>query len=240
MQTSNIRSKLAKSQGPHQKPFRILILNAKGGCGKTTIATNLACQFANENHKTVLIDYDPQASASEWLSVRPNNLPFIHCVSAGSKAASMTRTWQLRVPPGTSRVILDTPARLDAMTTTKLVREADSILIPVMDSPIDVRAATRFLTDLMKYPEFRHAKHKAVVLGNRVRHNSLSYDALKAQLEEMGIPFLTSLRESEHYAHAAAEGLGIQELSSKDADPDKDSWQKLARLIEQNDTTPAA
>ena len=238
MQTGNANG-LAKPQGLHLKPFRILILNAKGGCGKTTIATNLACQFANENHKTVLIDYDPQASASEWLSIRPNNLPPIHCVSAGTSAAGMTRTWQLRVPPGTSRVILDTPARLDQITTARLVREADSILIPVMDSAIDVRAASRFLKDLMKYPEFRQAKQKAVVLGNRVRHNSQSYDDLKALLDELEIPFLTSLRDSEHYALAAAEGLGIQELESKDADLDKDCWQKLARLIERSESTPA-
>src|SRR4029078_5889739 len=49
----------------------ILVTNAKGGCGKSTIATSLAAYFASEGYATALVDYDPQASALSWLEERP-------------------------------------------------------------------------------------------------------------------------------------------------------------------------
>jgi chromosome partitioning protein len=49
----------------------ILVTNAKGGCGKSTIATSLAAYFASEGYATALVDYDPQASALTWLEERP-------------------------------------------------------------------------------------------------------------------------------------------------------------------------
>ena len=49
----------------------IMVINAKGGSGKTTISTNLASYYANGGFKVTLVDLDPQGSASKWLSSRP-------------------------------------------------------------------------------------------------------------------------------------------------------------------------
>ncbi len=215
-----------------QRAHRILVLNAKGGCGKTTIATNLACQYACENQQTALIDYDPQASSTHWLDARPKGLPPIHCVKAGHKSGLTTRTWQLRVPVGTTRIIVDTPARLEAMTAAKLIREADTILIPVMASPIDIRAATQFLTELTKYPEFRNSKKRIAIVGNRVRKNTKSYKYLESFLKDLDIPFISSLRDTQNYVRAAEEGIGIQELKLKSAKEESAQWYSLVRWIE--------
>lgn len=214
------------------KAHRVLILNAKGGCGKTTIATNLACQFASENQQTVLVDYDPQASSTCWLEARPSHLPLIHCISAYQNKGQVTRTWQLHVPQGTTRVIVDTPARLDTITASKLIKEADTILIPVLASAIDIRAATQFLEGLMKDAEFRRLNRRIAVLGNRVRKNTKAYVKLQAFLEKLDIPFITSLRDTQNYVRAAEEGLGVQELSLKSAQKDSIQWHSLVRWIE--------
>lgn len=220
-----------------KKAHRVLVLNAKGGCGKTTIATNLACQYACENHPTALVDYDPQASSSSWLEVRPEDAPPIHCVAAYQNKGQVTRTWQLRVPHGTTRVIVDTPARLDAMTAQKLIREADTILIPVLASAIDIRAATQFLAELMRDAEFRRLNKRIAVLGNRVRKNTKAYAKLVAYLNELNIPFITSLRETQNYVRAAEEGLGVQELKLKSAEKDCVQWHSLVRWIDGDQDT---
>lgn len=217
----------------NQKPQRILVLNAKGGCGKTTVATNLACQFACEGHITALIDYDPQCSSTQWLEARPNHLPYIHSISAHTQKAHVTSAWHLKVPMGTTHIVIDTPARLESISAIKLVREADVVLIPVIASPIDIRAAAKFIESVLKSPEVRNSNKRIAVLGNRVRKNSKSYKALSEFLEALDIPFLTSLRDTQNYVRAAEEGVGIQELNLKSARQDMEHWQSLARWIEQ-------
>jgi chromosome partitioning protein len=222
-----------------QKPHRVLVLNAKGGCGKTTIATNLACQFACEGHNTALIDYDPQCSSSQWLEARPKHLPAIHSISAHTNRNLVTSAWQLKVPTGTTHVVVDTPARLEAMTAIKLIREADTVLIPVVASSIDIRAATQFIKNVLKSPEARdfnkqRSPKRIAVMGNRVRKNSKAQRTLSAFLAELDIPFLTNLRDTQHYVRAAEEGLGIQELKLKSTQADCQHWHSLARWIENN------
>ena len=57
----------------------IMVLNAKGGCGKSTIATNLASYYAFiEEKNVVIVDFDPQASSLEWLAVRGEEWPEIY------------------------------------------------------------------------------------------------------------------------------------------------------------------
>src|SRR5690606_7119572 len=48
----------------------IMLMNAKGGCGKSTLATSLASHYANQGLKVALADYDPQGSSMDWLAVR--------------------------------------------------------------------------------------------------------------------------------------------------------------------------
>ena len=60
----------------------IMVLNAKGGCGKSTLATNIAAYFATEGANVALADYDPQRSSLDWLERRPDDRPKIHGVAA--------------------------------------------------------------------------------------------------------------------------------------------------------------
>ena len=137
-------------------PIRIMIANAKGGCGKTTMATNLASFMSNAGHKTVLVDYDPQGSSMDWLQARDLHLPTITGLPAFQNMNSQgaTRTWNLRVPVDTARVILDTPQVWRAMLSD-LIQQSDMVIIPVIPSAIDIRAATGFIRDVLLSRAFR-------------------------------------------------------------------------------------
>jgi chromosome partitioning protein len=95
---------------------RILVVNAKGGCGKTTLTTNLAALYASMEVSTALVDHDPQGSASQWLKARAEALPAIQGIAPWrhTAEASTTRRFQMRLAFAARRVIIDTPAALSA------------------------------------------------------------------------------------------------------------------------------
>ena len=84
---------------------RILVLNPKGGSGKTTIATNLASYFASQGDHPLLSDEDPQGSSTRWLKKRKPEQAFIHGIAAFDRNSRMTRAWQMRVPADAAHVV---------------------------------------------------------------------------------------------------------------------------------------
>ena len=89
---------------------RIVVLNPKGGSGKTTIAINLASYLASRQQTPVLMDFDPQGSSLRWVKKRQPTQPPIHVIAAFEKDTRTTRAFQLRVPDNATHVIVDTPA----------------------------------------------------------------------------------------------------------------------------------
>ena len=217
------------------QPTRILIANAKGGSGKTTIATNLSSLFANRNETAVLIDYDPQGSASQWLQSRQSERKAIHGVAAYRKStAQVTRSFHLRnIPADTSKVIIDTPSGLNGSLLNELVRECDIVLIPVTPSPIDIRATTFFIKDLLLCPAYRTAPKRVAVVANRVRKNTLVYSKLELFLNSLNIPFIATFRDTQYYVRASEYGLGLHDLDNARQN-DLSDWQKLIDWIDQD------
>ena len=84
---------------------RIVVLNPKGGSGKTTLATNLASLFAERGHKTALMDHDSQGSSTYWVGQRSAERPAIQVIPAYKHPISVTRNFFLRVAPNTEYLI---------------------------------------------------------------------------------------------------------------------------------------
>ena len=66
----------------HKDLRKIVVLNPKGGCGKSTLATNLAGYLASSGHSVAIMDFDPQGSAMRWLKIRPGNSAPIRGIAA--------------------------------------------------------------------------------------------------------------------------------------------------------------
>ncbi|MDX1563384.1 MAG: ParA family protein, partial [Gammaproteobacteria bacterium] len=138
----------------------ILVTNAKGGCGKSTIATNLAAYFASEGFITTLADYDPQQSALSWLEERPDDYYEITGVAGFDDGLR-------HVPRNTEFLVIDAPARSHGKELTELVRRAESVIVPVLPSPIDIKAAEKFVDELMKVHKVADRKARVAVVANR-------------------------------------------------------------------------
>jgi chromosome partitioning protein len=211
---------------------RIVVLNPKGGSGKTTIAINLASHFALHGERTVLIDLDPQASAARWVKNRQQVQAPIHLIAAFERDARVTRTFQLRIPEGTDRVIVDTPAAIQAHDMPELTRAADKILVPVLPSDIDIHACSRCIQDLLLVAKVRREDNRLGIIANRVRRNTVIYQSLARFLSSLEIPIVATLRDSQAYVRAAAQSLGLAEMKPYQVAEDTAQWQPLLEWLQ--------
>lgn len=209
----------------------ILVLNAKGGCGKSTIATNLASYFAWEKEmKVVLADYDPQGSSLAWLEVRGEEWPEITGIAA----------WKdpLRPSRDTDVVIMDAPARVHGSELTQLVRKAETIVFPVLPSPIDMRAAATFMQELRATGRVQRGEAKIGLIANRVRENTIIFAELYDFLRKLNVPYIATLRDTQNYIKAEERGVGIYEMAPSQVWQDIEDWEPLIKWLNSKRSMP--
>ena len=190
------------------------MLNPKGGSGKTTIATNIAAQFATQGRSVVLLDEDPQGSSTRWLSKRPDSAAHIHGISSVLPLSGVTRSFAMRIPPETERIVVDTSAALADLQLIETTRGADRIIVPVMPSDIDIHAATRCIASLLLKAKIDRHDNRLAIVANRVKTNTLVFKSLMKFLGALDIPLVGLLRDTQCYIHAGTAGLGVHELSN--------------------------
>jgi chromosome partitioning protein len=206
---------------------RILVLNPKGGSGKTTIATNLASYFAISGDRPLLQDNDPQGSSSRWLKKRKPDQAFIQGVAAFERNSRMTRAWQMSIPADAAHVIIDTPAAVPAQEMPDMTKNADAIIVPVLPSDIDIHACSKCIADLLLIAKVRRDEYRIGVVANRVKRNTVIYQSLMRFLATLRIPVIATLRDSQNYVRAAEQGVGIHEMKRYVVEQDLEDWQPM-------------
>jgi len=209
----------------------IMVLNPKGGCGKSTIATNLASYYASQGKKVALVDYDPQQSSLDWLEERAEQRATIIGI-AGHKGGLK------KIPKNCDVAIIDAPARVHGKELTNLLHQAETILIPVMPSLIDMKATAKFIDQLKATPAIKNKKAKIAVVANRVREGTLIFDELDGYLRKVGVPYIATLREAQNYVRAYIRGLGIFELPPYLSWPDQEEWEPLLEWLAGRSSRP--
>ena len=202
-----------------------LIANPKGGCGKTTLATNLAGWFARRGHRVMLGDIDRQQSSRAWLKLRADALPPI-------------RSWDIepgepaRPPKDTSRVVLDTPAGLHGKKLDVVVKSIHRVLVPLQPSIFDILATRAFLDVLLEEKAVRNQKTFVAIVGMRVDARTRAAHELERFVEGLDVPVLGFLRDTQTYVQAAAHGLTLFDLSPSRAEKDLPQWQGIIDWVE--------
>lgn len=193
----------------------ILVVNPKGGCGKTTIATNLAGYYATKGISTTLVDLDKQRSSYQWVKSRPESAPKIEAYTEVQEFS-------------TKRVIFDCPAQIHIGLTTDLINKSDIIVMPINPSIIDHRAAFKFIFDIRGMIRADVCKHVNIgLVANRANEGFKSFTELERFSKLMQTPIITSLRNSQNYVTAANEGLSLFEMPSHKVSKDVEQWRAL-------------
>jgi len=211
---------------------KIVILNPKGGCGKSTLVTNLAACYANRGTTPAVMDYDPQGSTMAWLARRSDELPAVHGIAAFKKTMQATRSWQLRVPNDTDTLVIDSPASVDHDDLRTLTRDSTSILVPVLPSSMDIHAASRCIADLLLVAKVDRRDRKLAVVANRTRKNTRSFATLMRFLDSLGIPVIAVLRDTQNYVRAAEQGIGVCEMQPSRVRPDVEQIEKIVSWLD--------
>ena len=201
----------------------IMVINQKGGSGKTTIAVNLAAYCAQRGYQTTLMDLDPQESSAQWLSVRPISKSKIN----GSKQFNKT------LKKGKNRVVIyDVPAAIHGSRLENYIKKADMVIVPVMPSPIDMRAAREFIQCVRSMGPVIRNKIKVGIVANRCRAYTNIFSELDSYLlKEKGIKYITAFRDNTNYIKSARTGLGIFEMGESSTAQDREEWKPLVRWL---------
>lgn len=202
----------------------IMIVNAKGGSGKSTIATNLASYYASQGARVLLADHDQQESSLDWLRARPKARPIINGVAAHSESYRPQRS--------TDFIIIDAPAAVHGNQLNQFARKAQTFIVPVLPSPIDMRAAVGFIKELKSTAPVVGKRAKIGVVANRARGYTNIFLELDDFLNDLrGVPYITALRETSNYIKAAERGLGVFEFAPAATAVDREEWKPLIQWL---------
>ena len=202
----------------------ILVVNPKGGSGKTTIATNLAGFFAAHGKRIVLADMDRQQSAANWLARRPETVPHIKAWTADTDKKdikSYAAHW----------TIIDSPAGVHGEKLTNLLRRVELLVVPVSPSVFDIEATKNFLAELRAEKPVKKGESQVAVIGNRVDARTLVADELETFLASLELPILTYLRDTQNYIHCARDGHSLFDVAPSRVEHDLEQWKPVGRWL---------
>ena len=202
-----------------------LVACSKGGVGKTTIATHLAAEAAVAGHNVVLVDADPQGSATRWCQRRAGMASAVLPVDGSRKS------WPRQIPDGTQRVIVDAPAGAMGSALAGFLDVADALVVPIQPSALDIEASVGFLESLARHPRVRKGQLRVGLVGNRLKpHTNASQQAMEV-LRSWPFPVVAELRDSQAYVVLTGLGKSLFDYHSTQVREHQADWQPLLRWL---------
>jgi chromosome partitioning protein len=189
-----------------------LVINPKGGSGKTTVTINLASYFAANHIPTAVMDYDPQGSSLNWLSLRSPHAVKIHAANGARHQGTGLRSFAMYIPEETEQLIIDAPAGASGLVLQEMLDRASCIVVPVPPSAIDIHATANFVKDVLHTGRMQSRNLPIAIVANKVRRSMPQYTPFDWFLNSLHLKLLARLVDSDVYVKAAEGGIGIFEM----------------------------
>jgi chromosome partitioning protein len=190
----------------------VAVANLKGGTGKSTLAVNLACFAAQAHGQAVLVDADPQGTASAWLDGGlPDGRPAGLLVEVRPifEAADAWAERIFRLAESGARIVIDMPPQLGPGFDAVL-HLADALMVPVTPSAIDLRATAKTLQRLKRVQRLRGNRPACLLVPNRVDQRTAIGRTIQRALRDLEIEVTPpiALRASHVTAFSARQWIG--------------------------------
>lgn len=194
--------------------MKITVGGTKGGSGKTTIATNLACIAAGEGADVLLVDADDQQTAADFTAARKQDHPNAPSYTCIKLTGSAVRTELLKITPKYDHIIIDAGGR-DTTSQRAALSVSDLLLIPFVPRSFDVWAIDH-IAAIVEEMRSINPDLEACTFINRADPDGQGNDNEDAVAEVRKRPVLTLLDapvgSRKAFAHAAGQGLAVTEL----------------------------
>lgn len=189
----------------------IAVANQKGGPGKTTVTMQLAAGLALRGLKVLVIDTDPQGSATQWCAAG-DDPPFPAAVVSLAAVPDKVHREIKKFVSTYDAILIDCPPSVASPATQSALLIAEIALLPVRPSPTDLWALKE-IVKLIETAKTVNEELSAAVVVNQWQPNTLlSADALQA-LSELGLPVLESrMNQRQAYQQCAVLGTAVYGL----------------------------
>lgn len=188
----------------------IAVVNQKGGTGKTTLSMNLAAGLGRRA-PTVVLDADPQRSASQWALLAVAGHPFpVQVMSAAEGVAAPLNESNGRY----AYTVVDCPPAMHSATVKEVLALADICLIPVLPSPMDLWASVG-MVDMVTRAQAENPGLRAFLVLNQLEARNALSRAMEHALAEFNIPATrTGLQRRAVYRRVALEGSNVYDFTA--------------------------
>lgn len=208
--------------------LKILIASSKGGCGKSTISTNLAAHYAQAGKNTALVDLDRQGSSYRWAQKRPESVPGVLGLQGG---LTSRKSWADKIPSDTDRVIVDSAAGAHVDELDATFGEVDAVIVPILPSVIDLEATADYLETFKSSARFKRGKLPVALVANRLKPWTNASQSALETMRELPFPIVAELRDSQGYVLLAGLGKSIFDYGSESVRQHQEDWQPLIRWL---------
>lgn len=193
----------------------IAVVNQKGGSGKTTLSMQLAGALARRGNKVLVVDADPQGTATRWAATADDEKPFPASVVGLSAASSRVHREVRKFVDDYQFIIIDCPPAADSPVPQSALLIADLALVPIIPSPLDMWAAVGIRQVIENVGDINEELKSRLVVNQCQPNTSLAKEALEV-LPEFGIDLCkTYMHQRQVYRQSAVFGQTVHDFGSK-------------------------
>ena len=193
----------------------IAVANQKGGSGKTTVSMQLAGTIARRGNKVLVVDADPQGTATRWAASAEDEHPFPASVVGLSAASAKVHREVKKFIDDYNYIIIDCPPAADSPVPQSALLIADLVLVPLIPSPLDMWAAVGIRQVIANVSDLNEGLKSRLVLNQCQPNTTLTQETLEV-LPEFGIELAKAqLRHRQVYRQSAVFGQTVHDFGGK-------------------------